>query len=443
MGSRITALNGSSQARTNAGAAIVQQSADEMDPYPPPSPVTQHDSTDVKQKAKRPARDAAPPNVSSAEIFRRRYFASVAPVEWSDWRWQLRNRLTSSGELERILNLSPNEYDALSGRRGKLPVAITPYYLSLVNPDDASDPIRRSMIPVDAEFNQSAGEAADPLGEEHQSPVHGLVHRYPDRVLFLATNQCAAYCRYCTRSRMVGHREACKQSHPANWENIFKYIRQHTGVRDVLVSGGDPLTMPDEVLEYLLINLRAIKHVEIVRLGTKVPMVLPQRITSQLVKLLKQFHPLWVNIHCTHPSEITPESAKACNRLADAGIPLGSQTVLLAGINDSVETLRTLYHKLLTLRVRPYYLYQCDPILGSGHFRTPVGAGVEIIRNLQGFTTGFAVPKFVIDAPGGGGKIPVNPEYVEGRDGSGAVHLNNFEGKSFEYPDMTAKSLER
>jgi lysine 2,3-aminomutase len=437
MGSRIQDAGRGVQTRTMPETADVSVSNEEPDPFPSSSQSIISETADSRQKPRRQIKDSVPANVSIAELFRRRIFPSVSPAEWNDWRWQLRNRISSTEEIGRIIDLSPQEKEALSGKSGKLPVAVTPYYMSLVNPTDPSDPVRRSMIPVDAEFLRSPGEAEDPLGEDHQSPVHGLVHRYPDRVLFLATNQCAAYCRYCTRSRMVGHREPCSQSHPSNWEKIFRYIRQHTEVRDVLISGGDPLTMPDEVLEYLLINLRAIKHVEVIRIGTKAPVVMPQRITSQLVKLLKQFHPLWINIHFTHPTEITPETARACNRLADAGIPLGSQTVLLNGINDDVNTLKTLFHKLLTLRVRPYYLYQCDPILGSAHFRTPVSSGISILRQLQGFTTGFAVPRFVIDAPGGGGKIPVNPEYLEGNSGSGDVKLKNYEGKVFTYPGVT------
>jgi lysine 2,3-aminomutase len=435
MGSRSSELSRSSQPKSGEGTAAVQVSNDEPDPFPSVSQQSISVISDTKQKPRRQSRDTVHANVSISELFRRRFFASVTPAEWNDWRWQLRNRISSIDEIGRIIELSRQEKDALSGKTGKLPVAVTPYYMALINPADPFDPIRRSMIPVDSEFVKSPGEADDPLGEDHQSPVHGLVHRYPDRVLFLSTNQCAAYCRYCTRSRLVGHREPCAQSHPSNWKSIFEYIRSHTEIRDVLVSGGDPLTMPDEVLEYLLINLRAIEHVEIIRIGTKTPAVLPMRITSQLVKLLRQFHPLWINIHFTHPSEITPETARACNRLADAGIPLGSQTVLLSGINDNAQTLKTLYHKLATIRVRPYYLYQCDPIPGSAHFRTPVSTGVSILHDLQGFTSGFCVPRFVIDAPGGGGKIPVNPQYVEGGNGSEGVKLKNYEGKTYTYPD--------
>jgi len=421
--------------RTVNGAEMSPGLSDECDRMASAEQAEANECASGMLKAARQAREQAAPEVSVAEVFRKKYFPSTAPSEWNDWRWQMRNRFLSLEQIERVMTLSPSERTALSGRAGKLPVAVTPYYMSLVNGRDSADPVRRCVIPVASELTQSEGEADDPLGEDTQSPVHGLVHRYPDRVLFLTTNQCAAYCRYCTRSRMVGHREASKQSHPVHWEKIFAYIRQHTEVRDVLVSGGDPLTMPDEVLEYLLLNLRAIKHVEIIRLGTKAPVVLPQRITMPLIKLLKQFHPLWMNIHVTHPNEITPEVVRACNRLADAGIPLGSQTVLLAGINDNVETLRQMFHKLLTIRIRPYYLYQCDPIFGSAHFRTPVSVGVSIIRKLQGYTTGFAVPRFVIDAPGGGGKIPVDPAYVAAETQQGVLRLKNYEGKTYTYPD--------
>jgi len=256
------------------------------------------------------------------------------------------------------------------------------------------------------------------------------VHRYPDRVLFLPTDFCSAYCRYCTRSRMVGQ-GSCSPADTARWERALDYIQATPQVRDVLLSGGDPLTLPDERLEWLLSRLRAIQHVEFVRLGTKVPAVLPQRITPKLTRMLKKYHPLWMSLHFTHPAELTPETALACNRLADAGIPLGSQTVLLQGINDDVPTLRSLYHGLLRLRVRPYYLYQCDPILGSAHFRTSVSRGIE---GLGGHTTGYAVPTYVIDAPGGGGKIPLLPEYLKGRSEEGLV-LENFEGRTFHYPD--------
>jgi lysine 2,3-aminomutase len=268
--------------------------------------------------------------------------------------------------------------------------------------------------------------------------VPGLVHRYPDRVLFLVTDFCSTYCRYCTRSRMVGHGNGFS-ANMARWEQALAYIAGTPAVRDVLLSGGDPLTLPDESLQWLLSRLRRIKHVEFVRIGTKAPVVLPQRITPTLTRMLKKYHPLWMSIHVTHPEELTPEVSQACERLADAGIPLGSQTVLLAGINDRVETMKALVHGLLKVRVKPYYLYQCDPILGSAHFRTPVEKGLEIIRGLRGHTTGYAVPTYVIDAPGGGGKIPLLPDYVMGRDGEDLL-LKNYEGRTYRYPDQGGKA---
>jgi lysine 2,3-aminomutase len=376
------------------------------------------------------------PANSRSRAFRKRFFPNVTSTEWNDWHWQLRNRIRDISQVGRIIRLSADERSAISRHAGPLPVAITPYYASLLDPDDPYQPVRRTVVPVNDEYVRTPGEADDPLGEDAHSPVPGLVHRYPDRVLFLVTGFCSTYCRYCTRSRMVGgggeHSFNLEQ-----WEQAIAYIEATPVVRDVLVSGGDPLTLPDEKLAWLLSRLRRIPHVEMLRLGSKVPVVLPQRITADLTRMLKRYHPLWMSIHFTHPDELTPEVGQACERLADAGIPLGSQTVLLAGINDKVETMRRLVHGLLRLRVKPYYLYQCDPISGSAHFRTPVEKGLEIIRGLRGFTTGYAVPAYVIDAPGGGGKIPLLPEYVLGRDGSDLV-LRNYEGRTYRYPDPCA-----
>ncbi len=365
--------------------------------------------------------------------FRERFFHEPTNAQWEDWHWQLRHRITHLVELERIFRLSEDEHDALMRHGASLPVAITPYYASLLVEDNPLQPLRRTVIPVTAECVRSQGEAEDPLGEDKDTPVPGLVHRYPDRVLFLVTNFCSTYCRYCTRSRMVG----ASAGHCFNidqWKNAIAYIEATTSVRDVLLSGGDPLTLSDERLEWLLSRLRRIPHVELIRIGTKAPVVLPQRITPSLTRVLRRYHPVWMSIHFTHPDEVTPEVRRACESLADAGIPLGSQTVLLAGINDDVETMKRLFHALLQIRVKPYYLYQCDPILGSAHFRTPVHKGLEIIQGLRGHTTGYAVPTYVIDAPGGGGKIPLLPEYVLGRDG-GDLLLKNYEGLMFRYPD--------
>ncbi|MCG6964189.1 MAG: KamA family radical SAM protein [Acidobacteria bacterium] len=370
-----------------------------------------------------------------ATSFRRKHFPTASATEWRDWQWQVRNRLARLEALERVLVLTERERRAIEAHRGQLPFAVTPYYASLLDPLDSEQPLRRTVIPDVMESVVVSGEAIDPLAEEAQSPVPGLVHRYPDRVLFLVTAFCSTYCRYCTRSRVVGDLGELQPS-PHQWEAALRYIAGHTEIRDVLLSGGDPLTLSDDKLQWLLGRLRAIPHVEIIRLGTKVPAVLPQRITPQLVWMLRRFHPLMMSLHFTHPDELTPEAAKACARLADAGVPLGSQTVLLRGVNDSVDTMRRLMHGLLRLRVRPYYLYQCDPVVGTSQFRTPVQSGLEIIAGLRGHTSGYAVPTYVIDAPGGGGKIPLAPDALVGREGDDVL-LRNYEGKVFRYPDTT------
>ena len=384
---------------------------------------------------------AAPrfPIGAQTRAFARKYFADATPQEWDDWRWQFRKRIRTLAELERLFVLSDEERDAIQRHKGSLPVGITPYYASLMSRHDADDPLRRTHIPVGTEYIKTLGEADDPLGEDHDAAVPGLVHRYPDRVLFLVTGTCSTYCRYCTRSRMVGAVGGEYTFSKSQWEKALQYIEAHTEIRDVLLSGGDPLTLADEPLDYLLTRLRAIKHVEFLRIGTKVPVVLPMRVTKNLTRILKKMHPLWMSIHFTHPSELTKEVTESTARLADAGIPLGSQTVLLKGINDEVETMKSLYHGLLMRRVKPYYLYQCDPITGSSHFRTPVEKGLEIIEGLRGHTTGYAVPHYVIDAPGGGGKIPVVPDYLVGRDGDDVV-LRNFEGKTYKYRDPGGKA---
>lgn len=369
---------------------------------------------------------------SRSDSFRREYFPGTTKREWNSWEWQLANSFTTPEELSRVVTLSAEEEKALLYPSMKLPLRVTPYYLSLIDPGDPEDPLRRTVVPLAAECFVSPGEAADPLDEEGDCQVPGIVHRYPDRVLFLVTGFCSTYCRYCTRSRKVGdsHRT------PLTEEQIdaaLAYIASHKEVRDVLVSGGDPLTLSNDRLESLLARIRKIPHVEFLRIGTKVPAVLPQRITPELVKMLKRYHPLWISIHFTHPREITPESAKACERLADAGIPLGSQTVLLKGINDDTTTLKRLFQRLLAVRVRPYYLYQCDPIIGSAHFRTNIERGLELISSLRGFTTGYAVPTYVVDAPGGGGKVPLYPSTLVGRE-ENRVMLKNYQGRLFTYP---------
>jgi lysine 2,3-aminomutase len=334
--------------------------------------------------------------------------------------------------LARFITLTPEEEEAFERGGTMLPFAVTPYYLALLDPTDACHGLRRSVIPRSEEFVRLPGEADDPLAEESHTVVPGLVHRYPDRVLFLAVDYCTTYCRYCTRSRVVGSNGLTAKTD--RWQAALDYIRRTPTIRDVLLSGGDPLSLSEDRLDWLLGELRKIPHVEFVRIGSKMPAVLPQRITPSLIKVLRKHRPLWISLHFIHPDECTPEAMKACSRLADAGIPLGSQTVLLKDVNDDVETMKLLVHRLLMMRVRPYYLYQCDPISGSHHFRTPVEKGLEIIEGLRGHTTGYAVPTYVIDAPGGGGKIPLQPNYLLGRDASGVV-LRNFEGNVYRYTE--------
>ncbi len=353
--------------------------------------------------------------------------------EWNDWRWQLRHRIRDLAGLDAAFSLTDDERSAIERIGGHLPVGITPYYARLIDPNDPADPIRLTMVPQTGELEQGPGEADDPLAEDSHMPVPGLVHRYPDRVLFLVTSFCATYCRYCTRARLVGKTgEYHFNTH--QYEMALDYLREHTEIRDVLLSGGDPLTMQDDRLEWILSRLRAIPHIEFLRLGTKIPAVLPQRITPELCRMLRKVHPFWMSIHFMHPNELTPEVAKACGRLADAGIPLGAQIVLQRGVNDNVETMKKLVQGLLKIRVRPYYIYQCDPISGSAHLRTPIEKGLEIIAGLRGFTTGYAVPTFVVDAPGGGGKIPLFPDTLIGREGD-HVLFRNYEGNTYRYYD--------
>lgn len=367
-------------------------------------------------------------------VFRRRYFPAARARDWNDWRWQLRNRITDLDGVERFLRLTPDEREAVQ-RLNRLPLAITPYYMSLLDPDDAGHPLRRTKIPVTAEFLRHPGEYDDPLGEERHLVAPGLVHTYPDKVLFLVTDFCATYCRYCMRSRMVG--QGSYLPTPQLWEKALAYIRANPSVRDVLLSGGDPLMLSDERLEWLLVRLREIPHVELIRIGTKAPAVLPQRITPALCRTLKKYHPLFMSLHFVHPDEFTAECMRACERLADAGIPLGGQMVLLKGVNDDVETIKRLCLAQLRCRVRPYYLHQCDAIAGSMHFRTAIETGLSIIRGLHGHTSGYAVPTYMVDAPGGGGKVPLTPSYVVGREGPDLV-IRNHAGLIYRYFDPGA-----
>jgi lysine 2,3-aminomutase len=356
----------------------------------------------------------------------------VLEREWNDWRWQLRHRITSLEQMREIIELTPEEIEGIKHSKGRLALAVTPYFASLMDPINPNCPIRRQAIPRIEEIHLSKNEMVDPLGEDKHSPVPGLVHRYPDRVLLLVTDQCAVYCRYCTRRRLVGSHE--RSITQGNFEEVLKYLKSHRKVRDVLLSGGDPLLLENERLEEILGRLRALPHIELLRIGTRVPVTLPQRITGGLVRMLKKYHPLMISIHFTHPKEITETVRRACSELADGGIPLGSQTVLLKGINDKPYIMKKLVQELLKIRVRPYYIYQCDLAMGTEHFRTSVATGIQIIEKLRGHTTGYAVPTYVVDAPGGGGKIPLQPDYLVTR-GKGKIVLRNYEGKVFEYPE--------
>ncbi|RJX21438.1 MAG: lysine 2,3-aminomutase [Desulforudis sp.] len=359
--------------------------------------------------------------------------------EWDDWRWQLRNRITEVEQLQQVVKLFDGEAEQIKRCLRKFRMAITPYYASLINHEDQNCPIRKQAVPDPRELGKSPDDMADPLHEDIDSPVLGLTHRYPDRVLLLVTDQCSMYCRHCTRRRMAG---ATDQPMPrARLERAFTYIQNNRQIRDVVVSGGDPLTLSDEHLEYILQRLRAIRHLEIIRIGTRTPVVLPQRITPALCRVIARYHPVYVNTHFNHPQEITPEATVACRLLADHGIPVGNQSVLLRGVNDCPHLMKRLVRELLKIRVRPYYLYQCDLSQGIAHFRTPVARGIEIIESLRGHTSGLAVPTFVVDAPGGGGKIPVNPQYLISQS-TDRVVLRNFEGKLFVYREPSDRLSE-
>jgi lysine 2,3-aminomutase len=358
-------------------------------------------------------------------------WAEVPDVQWNDWRWQLSHRVNELAEIEQILRLTDDEREGLSAP-DKFRVDVTPYFISLIDPDDPDDPIRRQVIPLAREHEAFTAMMEDSLAEDRHSPVPGLVHRYPDRVLMLVTTQCASYCRYCTRSRIVG--DPTQNFNRREHEAQLDYLRRTPQVRDVLISGGDGLTLAPKLLESIIRGLREIPHIEIIRIGSRVPVFLPQRIDQELCDMLAQYHPVWINLHFNHPNEITPEVSRAVDRLTRAGIPVGNQSVLLAGVNDCVNIQRALVHKLVANRVRPYYLYQCDLVEGSGHFRTPVGKGLEIMEGLRGHTSGYAVPTYVIDAPGGGGKIPVMPNYLVSYSDHKVV-LRNYEGYITTYEE--------
>ena len=356
----------------------------------------------------------------------------VSPEDWNSHTWQLKNRITTLHQLEEHLVLSEDERNGVILSGTKLAMAITPHFFNLIDRDDPECPIRKQIIPRVEETWTSPYEMSDPCGEDSHMPVPGLVHRYPDRVLFLVTDRCAAYCRYCTRSRVVSG--VGEQELETDYEAAFRYLEEHTEVRDVLLSGGDPLLFSDNKLERILRRLRAIPHIEFLRIGSRIPIFLPQRITPGLCSMLQKYHPLFMSIHVNHPRELTIEVKEALERLANHGVPLGNQSVFLKGVNDDVEIMKTLVQKLLMCRVKPYYLYQLDLIQGSSHLEAPVEEGIKIIEGLRGHTTGYAVPQYVIDAPGGGGKVPINPDYVLLRNSERTL-IRNFEGRTFEYPE--------
>lgn len=364
---------------------------------------------------------------------------NVTTEQWNSWKWQIANRITTVEELEKVVNLTTQEKNGIKAALNKLKMSITPYYATLIDPDDYDCPIRKQAIPTIDETKISESDSNDPLHETVDSPVPGLTHRYPDRVLLLITQQCSMYCRHCTRRRFAGHED--ESLSVDNLLEAIKYIKNHKEVRDVLISGGDALCVSDEKLELVLKKLRDIDHVEIIRIGTRVPVVMPQRITKTLCDIIKKYHPVWINTHFNHPNEFTEESMLACKMLADAGIPLGNQSVLLKNVNDCPYIMKDLMQKMVKNRVRPYYIYQCDLSEGIEHFRTPVSTGIEIIELLRGHTSGLAVPTFVIDAPGGGGKIPVNPQYLISQS-SDKVILRNYEGVICTYTEPTDKSHE-
>ena len=363
---------------------------------------------------------------------RKELFPNVTDEQWNDWKWQVKNRIETYEELSKYFTFEPAEAEGIKKALAKFRMAITPYYLSLIDPNDPYDPIRRQAIPQGAECNIAPADLNDPLHEDEDSPAPGLTHRYPDRVLFLVTDMCSMYCRHCTRRRFAGQKD--DESPSERIEKCLAYIEKTPQVRDVLLSGGDALMVSDAKLEYIIQRLRAIPHVEIVRIGSRTPVVCPQRITPELCDMLKKYHPIWLNTHFNHPNEFTPEAEQALARLANAGIPLGNQTVLLRGVNDCVHVMKKLMHELVRNRVRPYYIYQCDLSMGLEHFRTPVSKGIEIIENLRGHTSGYAVPTFVVDAPGGGGKTPVMPQYVISQSPDKVI-LRNFEGVITTYTE--------
>ncbi|MCM8757645.1 MAG: lysine 2,3-aminomutase [Candidatus Omnitrophica bacterium] len=358
-------------------------------------------------------------------------FKEVNPLDWEDWHWQMKNRIFTKEVLSKFIRLSPEEEKGIEKASGRLKMAITPYWASLIDPDDPRCPLRRQAVPTIYETIIGPHEMVDPCAEDRDMPTPGLVHRYPDRVLFLATEQCAMYCRHCTRRRRVGEDKEF-QDIKSRLEKAIDYVKSNRKIRDVLISGGDPLVLEDDILEEIIKGFKSVPNVEFLRIGTRIPVSLPQRITPKLINMLKKYSPIWMSLHFNHPKEITKRCKIACEMLADAGIPLGSQTVLLKGINDRPYIMKKLMHELLKIRVRPYYIYQCDPVKGTSHFRTPVAVGINIMEKLRGHTSGYAVPTYVIDGPGGGGKIPVAPNYIISQ-AKGKYVLRNYKGKIYTY----------
>ena len=363
---------------------------------------------------------------------RKELFPQVTDEQWNDWHWQVKNRIETLDQLKQYISLTEEEEEGVRVALKTLRMAITPYYLSLIDPNNPNDPVRRQAIPTIKETHQAAADLLDPLHEDEDSPVPGITHRYPDRVLFLITDMCSMYCRHCTRRRFAGQKDANVGTDLI--QQGIDYIARTPQVRDVLLSGGDCLMVSDEMLESIIKRLRAIPHVEIIRMGSRTPVVCPMRITDKLVNMIKQYHPIWLNTHFNHPNECTPEAAEACAKLANAGVPLGNQSVLLRGVNDDARVMKKLVQRLVQMRVRPYYIYQCDLSMGLEHFRTTVSKGIEIMENLRGHTSGYAVPTFVVDAPGGGGKTPVMPQYIISQ-APGKVDLRNYEGVITTYSE--------
>jgi lysine 2,3-aminomutase len=388
------------------------------------------DSVDTAAQRAATTPDVPPATHNGRRTGRAFFYPDVSDAEWNDWKWQFKNRVTTLEELAAKLPIPPHELGLRREVLSDFRMGITPYYLSLIDADDESDPILKQVVPLSDEYYFRAVGEEDPLGEEKFSPVPGITHRYPDRVLMVISNNCAIYCRYCTRKRTM-YDGATPE---VEIDRMVDYIARTPQVRDVVVSGGDPLNYSTQKLESILSKLRAIPHLEIIRIGSRVPVALPQRIDDELVEMLQRYHPLWVNVHFNHPRELTPEAARACDKLSRAGIPLNNQAVLLKGVNDTVDTVKSLCQGLMRMRVRPYYLYQCDPVRGAEHFRTPISKGIEIIEGLRGHTSGLAIPTYVVDAPGGGGKIPVQPQYLLRYDEQkGRAVLRNFQDKIYEY----------